>query len=193
MSSGQHDGHQEVPEGQEAVREPGAPQCLGGHTAWARGDTAWARPRPTLSPGVHPGPQPPDHVSPHSYANVYRELEQTIRLSDAQEDLRWFRSTSGPGMPMNWPQFEVRLGALAGCWQPRGAAGHSGDGHSVLAGVEPGPDAHDNTEGEAEEGRGGGPDQRRQRGRHGGSGRRAREVRAGTEGRCHERHGLCLC
>ncbi|NXL36900.1 PACN1 protein, partial [Glaucidium brasilianum] len=48
-----------------------------------------------------------------SYANVYRELEQTIRLSDAQEDLRWFRSTSGPGMPMNWPQFEVRLGTLA--------------------------------------------------------------------------------
>ncbi|NXV72079.1 PACN1 protein, partial [Atlantisia rogersi] len=48
-----------------------------------------------------------------SYANVYRELEQTIRLSDAQEDLRWFRSTSGPGMPMNWPQFEVRLGNLA--------------------------------------------------------------------------------
>ncbi|NXX53377.1 PACN1 protein, partial [Scopus umbretta] len=49
-----------------------------------------------------------------SYANVYRELEQTIRLSDAQEDLRWFRSTSGPGMPMNWPQFEVRLGTPAG-------------------------------------------------------------------------------
>ncbi|NXG07392.1 PACN1 protein, partial [Sakesphorus luctuosus] len=49
-----------------------------------------------------------------SYANVYRELEQTIRLSDAQEDLRWFRSTSGPGMPMNWPQFEVRVGAQLG-------------------------------------------------------------------------------
>ncbi|NXS66324.1 PACN1 protein, partial [Pandion haliaetus] len=49
-----------------------------------------------------------------SYANVYRELEQTIRLSDAQEDLRWFRSTSGPGMPMNWPQFEVRLGTPFG-------------------------------------------------------------------------------
>ncbi|XP_019369713.1 PREDICTED: protein kinase C and casein kinase substrate in neurons protein 1 [Gavialis gangeticus] len=42
----------------------------------------------------------------NSYANVYRELEQTIRSSDAQEDLRWFRSSSGPGMPMNWPQFE---------------------------------------------------------------------------------------
>lgn len=57
-----------------------------------------------------PSRSPPPLASPRSYANVYRELEQTIRLSDAQEDLRWFRSTSGPGMPMNWPQFEVRLG-----------------------------------------------------------------------------------
>ncbi|NXJ33039.1 PACN1 protein, partial [Ciconia maguari] len=56
-----------------------------------------------------------------SYANVYRELEQTIRLSDAQEDLRWFRSSSGPGMPMNWPQFEVRLGTPVGVLAaPRG-------------------------------------------------------------------------
>lgn len=43
-----------------------------------------------------------------SYSKVYRELEQTIRIADAQEDLRWFRNTSGPGMPMNWPQLEVR-------------------------------------------------------------------------------------
>lgn len=151
MNPGQHDGHQEVPEWHKVVLEPSAPWCIGGYTAWPQ-VTAWARPCPTLSPGVHPDPQPPNHVSPHSYANVYRELEQTIRMSDAQEDLRWFRSTSGPGMPMNWPQFEVRLGALAGCWQPCRAAGRSGVGASVLAGVEPRPDAHDNAEGEAEEG-----------------------------------------
>lgn len=47
--------------------------------------------------------------SSRSYTHVYRELEQAIRGADAQEDLRWFRSTSGPGMPMNWPQFEVRM------------------------------------------------------------------------------------
>ncbi|XP_061488360.1 protein kinase C and casein kinase substrate in neurons protein 1 isoform X2 [Rhineura floridana] len=41
-----------------------------------------------------------------SYAKVYRELEQTVRAADAQEDLRWFRNTNGPGMPMNWPQVE---------------------------------------------------------------------------------------
>ncbi|NXT04994.1 PACN1 protein, partial [Prunella fulvescens] len=61
-----------------------------------------------------------------SYANVYRELEQTIRMSDAQEDLRWFRSTSGPGMPMNWPQFEVRLGAPLGAGSPAGQPGTQG-------------------------------------------------------------------
>ncbi|KAJ1139103.1 hypothetical protein NDU88_005480 [Pleurodeles waltl] len=41
-----------------------------------------------------------------SYASVYRELEHTIRSADVQEDLKWFRNTHGPGMHMNWPQFE---------------------------------------------------------------------------------------
>nr|XP_034979874.1 protein kinase C and casein kinase substrate in neurons protein 1 isoform X2 [Zootoca vivipara] len=50
----------------------------------------------------------------NSYSKVYRELEQTIRTADAQEDLRWFRNTSGPGMPMNWPQVEE--------WNPDAAA-----------------------------------------------------------------------
>ena len=87
--------------------EPGASQYLIG------GDATWACPHPT-PPASTPTRSTPTHASPCSYANVYRELEQTIRLSDAQEDLRWFRSSSGPGMPMNWPQFEVRLGTPAG-------------------------------------------------------------------------------
>lgn len=43
-----------------------------------------------------------------SYKNIYRELEQNIKAADAVEDLRWFRANQGPGMSMNWPQFEVK-------------------------------------------------------------------------------------
>nr|XP_056701784.1 protein kinase C and casein kinase substrate in neurons protein 2 isoform X2 [Euleptes europaea] len=41
-----------------------------------------------------------------SYENIYCELEQNIKGADAVEDLRWFRANHGPGMSMNWPQFE---------------------------------------------------------------------------------------
>lgn len=41
-----------------------------------------------------------------SYATVYRELERSITTASAQEDLKWFNNTHGPGMHMNWPQFE---------------------------------------------------------------------------------------
>ncbi|KGL95968.1 Protein kinase C and casein kinase substrate in neurons protein 1, partial [Charadrius vociferus] len=53
-----------------------------------------------------------------SYANVYRELEQTIRLSDAQEDAG--RPGWGGGSPMGWPgaqgpvAFTGETGASAG-------------------------------------------------------------------------------
>lgn len=41
-----------------------------------------------------------------NYAAVYRELERTILAANSQEDLKWFSNNHGPGMHMNWPQFE---------------------------------------------------------------------------------------
>ncbi|KAI4896264.1 hypothetical protein NFI96_020615 [Prochilodus magdalenae] len=42
-----------------------------------------------------------------SYATVYRELERTVLAVNTQDDLKWFSNNHGPGMHMNWPQFEV--------------------------------------------------------------------------------------
>lgn len=41
-----------------------------------------------------------------SYSTVYRDLERTITSASPQEDLKWFSNSHGPGMHMNWPQFE---------------------------------------------------------------------------------------
>lgn len=48
------------------------------------------------------------HYCPHRFQTIYHTLEDTISATDAEEDLKWFRSNQGPGMPMNWPQFEVQ-------------------------------------------------------------------------------------
>ncbi|XP_019947916.1 protein kinase C and casein kinase substrate in neurons protein 2 isoform X4 [Paralichthys olivaceus] len=42
----------------------------------------------------------------HRFQTIYNTMEDTISATDAEEDLKWFRSSHGPGMPMNWPQFE---------------------------------------------------------------------------------------
>ncbi|XP_020782047.1 protein kinase C and casein kinase substrate in neurons protein 2 isoform X2 [Boleophthalmus pectinirostris] len=47
-----------------------------------------------------------DLSSNHRFQTIYHTLEDTISATDAEDDLKWFRSNHGPGMPMNWPQFE---------------------------------------------------------------------------------------
>ncbi|XP_075967451.1 protein kinase C and casein kinase substrate in neurons protein 2 isoform X2 [Anarhichas minor] len=42
----------------------------------------------------------------HRFQTIYQTLEDTVSATDAEDDLKWFRSNHGPGMPMNWPQFE---------------------------------------------------------------------------------------
>lgn len=41
------------------------------------------------------------------FQTIYHTLEDTVSAADAEEDLKLFRSTQGPGMAMHWPQFEV--------------------------------------------------------------------------------------
>ncbi|XP_068162632.1 protein kinase C and casein kinase substrate in neurons protein 2 isoform X4 [Antennarius striatus] len=47
-----------------------------------------------------------DLSSNHRFKTIYHTLEDTISGTDAEEDLKLFRASHGPGMPMNWPQFE---------------------------------------------------------------------------------------
>uniref|UniRef100_A0A3B3ZGY9 Uncharacterized protein n=1 Tax=Periophthalmus magnuspinnatus TaxID=409849 RepID=A0A3B3ZGY9_9GOBI len=67
-----------------------------------------------------------DLSSNHKFQTIYHTLEDTISATDAEDDLKWFRSNHGPGMPMNWPQFEVLniITALEPCL-PTGVVAHT--------------------------------------------------------------------
>ncbi|XP_078076172.1 protein kinase C and casein kinase substrate in neurons protein 2-like isoform X1 [Mustelus asterias] len=72
-------------------------------------------------------------LSATSYSTIYQELEHTIKSADPEEDLKWFRCAHGPGMPMNWPQFEEWCADLNRTLSRREKPKKTGDGVTLTS------------------------------------------------------------
>ncbi|XP_078424349.1 protein kinase C and casein kinase substrate in neurons protein 2-like isoform X4 [Cetorhinus maximus] len=72
-------------------------------------------------------------LSTTSYSAVYQELECAIKSADPKEDLKWFRGAYGPGMPMNWPQFEEWCADLNRTLSRREKPKKTGDGVTLTS------------------------------------------------------------